>query len=215
MSANSTGKQTHAVPIIAIGASAGGLEAATALLKALPADMKSALVLILHLDPSHDSMMVALLARDTRLTVVLAADGMAVQPAHLYVIPPGVFLTVRGGVLRTAPPESGKPVRLPFDVFLRSLALEAPSPMGCIVLSGTGTDGSGGLADVRRAGGLILAQDPREAGHSGMPDSAIATGLVDHVLKIADMPAVLGALTSGLRGAPGRGRAPPPPPRAP
>jgi len=207
MSAKPTITNKRATPIIAIGASAGGLEACRALLKALPDDMQSALVLILHLDPSHDSMMVALLARDTRLKVVLAADGMALQPAHLYVIPPGVFLTVQHGVLHTAPPQAGKAVRLPFDVFLKSLAGEAAAPLACIVLSGTGTDGSGGLDAIRSAGGLILAQNPKEAGHPGMPESAIATGLVDHILKIEDMPAVLGPLMSGARGAAARGGA--------
>ena len=154
------GTPGHAVPVVAIGASAGGLEACRALLTAMPGDMQAAFVLVLHLDPSHDSMMVDLLARDTRLRVVLAADGMALRPAHLYVIPPGVFLTVANGRLHTAPPERGKAVRLPFDVLLQSLAREAPSALACIVLSGTGTDGSGGLRAVREAGGLILAQDP-------------------------------------------------------
>jgi two-component system CheB/CheR fusion protein len=186
------------LPIVAIGASAGGLEACRALLKAMPGDMQAAFVLVLHLDPSHDSMMVDLLARDTALSVVLAAEGMALRPAHLYVIPPGVFLTVENGVLHTPAPERGKAVRLPFDVLLQSLAREASSPLACIVLSGTGTDGSGGLRAIHDAGGLILAQDPKEAGYSGMPDSAIATGLVDHVLGIADMPAVLGQLTAGV-----------------
>lgn len=186
-------------PVIAIGASAGGLEACSALLKVLPGDMQSALVLILHLDPSHDSMMVALLTRDTALRVVLAADGMPLQPGHLYVIPPGVFLTVAQGVMHTSPPSSGKSVRMPFDVLLRSLAKDAPASLACIVLSGTGTDGSGGLRAIRGAGGLILAQDPAEATYSGMPDSAIATGLVDHVLRIADMPPVLEKLTTDAR----------------
>ena len=186
-----------ALPIVAIGASAGGLEACRALLKAMPGDMQAAFVLVLHLDPSHDSMMVDLLARDTALKVVLAAEGMPLRPAHLYVIPPGAFLTVENGVLHTPAPERGKAVRLPFDVLLQSLAGEASSPLACIVLSGTGTDGSGGLRAIHDAGGLILAQDPKEAGYSGMPDSAIATGLVDHVLGIADMPAVLGQLTAG------------------
>ena len=195
--AQTTGR---AVPIIAIGASAGGLEACSALLKALPGDMQAAFILVLHLDPSHDSMMVDLLARDTGLTVVLAEDGMALRPAHIHVIPPGVFLTVARGVLHTAAPESGKAVRLPFDALLQSLAAEVASPLACIVLSGTGTDGSGGLGAIRRAGGLIIAQDPQEAGYSGMPDSAIATGLVDRVLRVAQMPAAL----AGRAGAPVR-----------
>ncbi len=197
MSARSAQTSGHAVPIVAIGASAGGLEACRALVKALPGDMQAAFLLVQHLDPSHDSMMVDLLARDTGLTVVLAEDGMPLRPAHLYVIPPGVFLTVTGGVLHTAAPQSAKAVRLPFDVLLQSLATAGPAPLACIVLSGTGTDGSGGLGAIRGAGGMIIAQDPQEASYSGMPDSAIATGLVDHVLRIADMPAVLAELAGG------------------
>ena len=197
MSANPTQSTGSAVPIVAIGASAGGLEACRALLKALPEDIQYAFVLILHLDPSHDSMMVELLARDTGLTVAPAAEGKALRPGHLYVIPPGVFLTVADGVLHTTAPESGKSVRLPFDVLLQSLAKSAQFPLACIVMSGTGTDGSGGLGAIRAAGGLILAQDPDEASHSGMPQSAIETGLVDYILRIKDMPAVLGQLANG------------------
>ena len=184
------------LPIIAIGASAGGLEACSALLKVLPERLQSALVLIMHLDPTHDSMMVTLLARDTSLTVVLAADGMVMRPGHLYVIPPGLFLTVARGVLHTQLPDSGKSVRLPFDVLLQSLAKDEASPLACVILSGTGTDGSAGLAAIHAAGGIILAQDPQEAAYTGMPESAIRTGFVDQILKINDMPAVLGKLTT-------------------
>ncbi|TVR12088.1 MAG: response regulator [Salinarimonadaceae bacterium] len=199
MRTNSDQTPDNAVPIVAIGASAGGLEACRALLKVMPGDIGAALVLVLHLDPSHDSMMVDLLARDSRLKVVLAADGMALQSGHLYVIPPGVFLTVAHGVLHTTAPETGKAVRLPFDVLLQSLAKDGRAPLVCVILSGTGTDGSGGLAAFRSAGGLVLAQDPDEAGYSGMPDSAIATGFVDKVLKIKDMPVVLGRLIARSR----------------
>jgi two-component system, chemotaxis family, CheB/CheR fusion protein len=189
-------------PVIAIGASAGGLEACSALLKVLPGDMQAALVLILHLDPSHDSMMVALLSRDTTLAVVLAEDGMALRPAHLFVIPPGVFLTVSNGLLRTATPQVGRAVRLPFDALLHSLAREAQGPTACLILSGTGADGSGGLGAFHRAGGLVIAQDPGEASYPGMPESAIATGLVDHVLPIGDMPGALATLASGAGAGP-------------
>ncbi|MCC6002547.1 MAG: response regulator [Pararhodobacter sp.] len=187
-------KNDQAVPIIAIGASAGGLEACRSLLEVLPDSTQAALILVLHLDPSHDSMMVALLSRDTGLKVVLAEDGMALRPGHLHVIPPGVFLTVSGRFLHINAPDSGKPVRLPFDVLLQSLARDRPSRLACIVLSGTGTDGSAALAAIRKAGGLILAQDPQQAGYSGMPESAIRTGCVDQVLRIEDMPAALGRL---------------------
>lgn len=197
MSGTTKAGSRKATPIIAIGASAGGLEACRALLNGLPDDIDAALVLILHLDPSHESMMVDLLARDTKLKVVLASDGMTLRPGHLYVIPPGVFLTVNRGVLHTAAPQSGTSVRLPFDALLQSLAKDAAQRIACVILSGTGTDGSGGLAAINAAGGVIIAQEPAEATYAGMPEKAVATGLVDHVLKIADMPAILGQVMSG------------------
>ncbi|WP_165375199.1 chemotaxis protein CheB [Roseovarius nitratireducens] len=179
--------------VIAIGASAGGLEACRALLKDMPGDTQAAFILILHLDPTHDSMMVDLLAAHTDLTVVQASEGMALRPGCLHVIPPGVFLTVKQRVLHLSEPDGGKAVRLPFDVLLRSLAKDAGAASGCIVLSGTGTDGSSGLAEIHAAGGLVIAQDPAEAGYSGMPESAIGTGVVAKILPICQMVAALAA----------------------
>ncbi|MGM0585105.1 MAG: chemotaxis protein CheB [Pseudomonadota bacterium] len=188
--------------VIAIGASAGGLEACRALLKNMPGDMPAAFILILHLDPTHDSMMVDLLAGHTGLEVVQASDGMALRPGCLYVIPPGVFLTVAQRVLHLSEPDGGKAVRLPFDVLLRSLARDAGASSACIVLSGTGMDGSSGIAEIHAAGGLVVAQDPEEAGYPGMPESAIGTGFVEQVLGAGDMvPALerfLGAAPTAL-----------------
>ncbi|KPQ16819.1 MAG: chemotaxis signal relay system bifunctional protein-glutamate methylesterase / methyltransferase Che [Rhodobacteraceae bacterium HLUCCO18] len=175
------------LPVVAIGASAGGLEACRALLREMPCDVPAAFVLILHLDPTHDSMMVDLLAAHTQLKVVQAAEGQTLKPGCLHVIPPGVFLTVADRTIHLSEPEGGKGVRLPFDVLLRSVAKDAAASSACIVLSGTGTDGTLGIADIRAAGGLVLAQDPNEAGYSGMPDSAIATGLVSDVLGTSQM----------------------------
>ncbi|MBJ2150827.1 CheR family methyltransferase [Paracoccus sp. IB05] len=181
-------------PVIAIGASAGGLEASRTLLKLLHPDLPAALILVLHLDPSHDSMMVGLLEPDMGLTVVEAVDAMPLCEGRVHVIPPGVFLTVEEGVLRLAPPAHGKPVRLPFDTLLRSLAHEANTQTTCIILSGTGTDGSIGIEALADSGAVVIAQDPHEAGYRGMPEAAIATGRVDHILKTAAMPAVIDAI---------------------
>ncbi|WP_209427880.1 CheR family methyltransferase [Pararhodobacter sp. SW119] len=181
----------NGLPVIAIGASAGGLEACRALLKNMPADAPAAFLLILHLDPSHDSMMVDLLARHTQLKVVQAAEGMALQQGVLHVIPPGVFMTVAGGTVHLEEPDAGKGVRLPFDVLLRSLAKDKGALSGCIVLSGTGTDGSAGAVEIDAAGGLVIAQDPAEAGHAGMPESAIGTGCAAEVLRAGEMVAAL------------------------
>ena len=178
-------------PIVAVGASAGGLEACRALFRGISGDAPASFVLILHLDPAHDSMMVDLLAPETGLTVVEAHDGMALRPGHLHVIPPGFFLSVSGNRLRLSVPEAGKGVRLPFDVVLGAIARDAGADAICIVLSGTGSDGTAGLARIHEAGGLVIAQDPSEAGYPGMPESAIASGLVDQILQVGQMPAAL------------------------
>lgn len=182
------------LPVIAIGASAGGLDASRALLRDIPGDVQAAFILILHLDPTHDSMMVDLLGRHTRLKVLQASEGAALQPGCLYVIPPGVFLTVAQRVIHLSEPEGGKAVRLPFDVLLRSLAKDAAASAAAIVLTGTGLDGSAGIVDIHAAGGLVMAQDPAEAAYAGMPECAIATGFVDRILPIGQMLAALAAL---------------------
>lgn len=178
-------------PVVAIGASAGGLEACRRLLAALPAEPTMAFLLVMHLDPTHDSMLAPLLAADTSLTVREAADGMALRPGLLCVIPPGVFMAVRGGVVRLSAPQARHGARLPFDFLLESLAADMGARAVCVVLSGAGGDGSAGLRAVSAAGGLVLAQDPAEAGFASMPESAIATGLVDRILTTAQMPAAL------------------------
>lgn len=179
------------LPVVAIGASAGGLETCRALLTTMPADAPAAFILILHLDPTHDSMMVDLLAQHTRLKVVQATDGMALKPGVVHVIPPGVFLTVKRRVLHLCKPEDGKSVRLPFDALLRSLSKDASGKSACVVLSGTGTDGSKGVAELHAAGGLIIAQNPAEASYPGMPDSAIGTGFVAQTLRTDQMATAL------------------------
>ncbi len=185
-------------PIVALGASAGGLEAIRKLLKLMPADTGCAFVLIQHLDPNHKSMMVDLLARDTQMPVVQAAHGMVVEPNCFYVIPPQKFLSVSDGALRLSQPENSHRVHLPFDFFLKSLAAEyGPRAVG-IVLSGTGADGSVGLACVDEGGGLVIAQDPHEAAYDGMPVNAIETGAVDKILPLDDIPAALADFSAGI-----------------
>ena len=192
------------MPVIAIGASAGGLEACRALLKDMPGDVPAAFILILHLDPTHDSLMVDLLSRHTRLKVVQATNGMRVQSGRIHVIPPNAFMTVADGVVHLAEPEAVKGVRFPFDVLLQSLAKDTTAVPAAIVLSGTGTDGTLGIAPLHAAGGLVIAQDANEAGYSGMPESAIATGLVDQTLLISQIGAAIVEFVdgSGSTGAP-------------
>src|SRR5271167_5170885 len=178
-------------PVVGLGASAGGLDAVRRLLAVLPAGTGMAFILIQHLDPTHASMMVDLLAGHTPLRVQQAADGMPIAREHVYLIPPGAYLSIRGGALRLSEPRERHGARLPFDFFLRSLAEELGHRSICVVLSGTGGDGSLGLKAVKENGGLVIAQDPDEAEFDGMPRSAIMTGAVDLVLPVAKIPEIL------------------------
>jgi two-component system CheB/CheR fusion protein len=186
-------------PVVGIGASAGGLEACRKLLSALPAGNGAAFILVQHLDPTHESMMVGLLASHTAMIVRQASEGMTIERDHLYVIPPGAYLSVEGGALRLSQPTAPHGARLPFDFLLHSLAREYGARAICVVLSGTGADGSLGLRAVKERGGLVIAQDPGEAGFDGMPRSAILTGAVDLVLPLAKIP---GALAKYARSTP-------------
>jgi len=179
--------------VVAIGASAGGLEACQRLVSGLSPDADMAFILVQHLDPTHPSMMVELLASHTRLTVVQAKDGAHLQRAHLYVIPPGSYLAVEDGAIRLSRPTAPHGARLPFDFLLQSLSLAPEPAVACIVLSGNGADGSLGLMAVKAQGGLVIAQTPEEAAYDGMPRSAIATGDVDLILSVDDMPEGLAA----------------------
>ena len=192
--------------VAGIGASAGGLEAARNFLGALPADIGMAFILVQHLDPTHESLMVELLADYTRLQVRLAGEGMLVEPGFVYVIPPGKSLAVTRGTLHLSHPLAAHGSRLPFDFLLQSLAQEYGARSICIVLSGTGADGSAGLLAVKGKGGLVIAQKPEEAEYGGMPRSAIATGRVDLVLPVGKIPA---ALVSHGQNLPGAGEPPP------
>jgi two-component system, chemotaxis family, CheB/CheR fusion protein len=178
--------------IVGIGASAGGLDACRSFLDALPADCGMAFILVQHLDPTHESMMVDLLAGHTSMTVLQATDGMPIKRNHLYVIPPGTYLSVGHGALHLSQPHARHGARLPFDFLLNSLALDCGSRAIAVILSGTGADGSVGLKAVGENGGLVIAQDPDEAGHDGMPRNAISTGLVDQVLPVGKMRGALG-----------------------
>lgn len=178
-------------PVVGIGASAGGLDAFKGFFAAMPADSGLAFVLIPHLDPKHESLMVELLTRCTTMQVVEAADGMAVEANHVYVIPPNKYLTMSDGTLRlTGPVERGGP-QTSIDLFFRSLANDKQEKAVCIILSGTGSHGSLGLKAVKAAGGMAMVQDPKTAESRGMPESAIATGQVDYVLPVGKMPEAL------------------------
>ncbi|GLR66889.1 hypothetical protein GCM10010909_15690 [Acidocella aquatica] len=174
-----------------IGASAGGLEPISKFLDAMPADSGAVFIVIQHLDPAGKSLLPELLARHTRMQVQLASEGAALLPNQVYVIPPGVFLSLVSDKFHMVDAPSGAGARLPVDVFLRSLAANCRNRGIGIILSGTGTDGSQGLKLLKEAGGLTLVQEPSEAQHDGMPQQAILMASPDHVMPVADMPRAL------------------------
>ncbi|MGH8146694.1 MAG: chemotaxis protein CheB [Rhodanobacteraceae bacterium] len=178
-------------PVVGIGASAGGLKAAQTLLENTPIDTGMAFVLVFHLDPKHKSEAAALLQRHTRMPVAQVEGRTRIEPNHVYVIPPNHGLSlVDGGLVLTAPKRAdGRPTVI--DHFFRTLAEHAGEHAIGIVLSGTGSEGSQGLKAIKEAGGLAVVQDETEADYSGMPHSAIATGLIDFVLPVAEIPAKL------------------------
>ena len=177
--------------VVGIGASAGGLEACRALIDALPPQCNTAFILIQHLAPGHESMMVELLKGRSTVTVEEAKEGALISPSHFYIIPPGTYLSVERGTLHLTRPPARGGARLPFDFFLHSLAAAYGDRAVCVVLSGTGGDGSLGLETVRKNRGFVIAQDPDEAGYDGMPRSAISTGAVDIVLPVREIPAAI------------------------
>jgi two-component system, chemotaxis family, CheB/CheR fusion protein len=177
--------------LVAIGASAGGLEACQHFLDGMRAGQGLAFILIQHLDPTHPSLLVDLLASHTTMTVVQAEDGALIGADHLYVIPPGTYLSVKSGRLQLSEPDARHGARLPLDFLLHSVAGAYGPRAQALILSGTGADGSLGLVSIKDQGGYVIAQEPMEAGSDGMPLSAIATGRVDRVLRLADIPAAL------------------------
>ena len=184
-------------PVVGIGASAGGLEAFTKLFNALPADSGMAFILIQHLDPTHESMMVALLGTHTSMKVLQATDGMMVERNHVYVIPPRVYLSIQNGALHLSSPRERHGARMPLDFFLFSLAEQCGARAVCAILSGTGADGSRGLKAVKEKGGLVIVQDPDGAAFDGMPRSAIKTGGVDLILPVEKIPGALKKFAKG------------------
>jgi len=188
--AESPPQRPGAFPVVGIGASAGGLAAIEEFLSAIAAgdSLGMAFVIVQHLDPDHKSLLLDLVRRYTQIEVSWAEDGMEVRPGCAYVMPPNKDITLEGGRLRIVDPVAPRGQRLPIDYFFRSLADDQHERAVCIVLSGTGSDGTLGVRAVKGEGGMAIAQSPESAGYDGMPRSAIATGLVDYVLAPAAMP---------------------------
>lgn len=177
--------------VVGLGASAGGLEPLEKFFGAVPTDSGMAYVVIQHLSPDFKSMMDEILARVTPMSIVRVTDPVEIAANTVYIMPPRKEIVLQGRQLltRDKPPE--QQLNLPINTFFRSLARERGPRSIAIVLSGTGTDGSAGIQEVQKAGGLVLAQDLENARFDGMPKSAIHTGCVDASLVPEEMPSFL------------------------
>ncbi len=173
-------KNYREVPIVGIGASAGGLEAITSLLEHLEANTGLVFVIVQHLATGQESMLPSILARSTKMPVFTVKDEMPVEPNCVYVIPPGKTLTYSRGHLKLIP--RGASIK-PIDAFFCSIAEQLKTQAMGIVLSGTGTDGTEGLKEIKNEGGITFAQDPKTSQYSGMPQSAISSEAVDFILS--------------------------------
>ncbi len=186
-------QSTAGFPVVGIGASAGGLAAFEAFFSGMPADKDPgmAFVLVQHLAPDHKSILAELVRRYTRMQVFEVEDGMVVQPNCAYIIPPNRDMALLNGALHLLEPKSSRGMRLPIDYFFRSLAQDQHERAICIVLSGSGSDGTQGLRAIKGEGGMAMVQAPEFAEYDSMPRNAIATGLVDYVLPGEEMAAHL------------------------
>lgn len=179
--------------VVAVGASAGGLNAFIDLLSAIPGKTGLAFVLVQHLDPHHESMLADILTRSAAIPVQQVTEGMRIEPDHVYVIPPDCEMTMAGGTLRLAPRTSAVPHR-PLDNFFRSLADDQKSRAIGVVLSGSDADGSAGLQAIRDAGGITFAQDAESAKFDTMPRAAAAAAdlilapreIARHLIRVAE-----------------------------
>ncbi|HEU4460037.1 MAG TPA: chemotaxis protein CheB [Methylibium sp.] len=180
-------------PIVGIGASAGGLAAFESFFAAMPPDHDTgmAFVLVQHLSPDHKSVLVDIVGRYARMPVEEAKDGLAVRRGCVYIIPPNRQLRLEAGKLWLSEHADDRKPRLTIDHFFQSLAQSQGEFAICIVMSGTGTDGTLGLREIKGVGGMAIVQSPGSSEYDGMPRSAIATGMADYVLAPAEMPAQL------------------------
>ena len=185
--------------VAGIGASAGGLEAFSALLEKLPADTGMAFVFLQHLDPHYPSLLTHLLSVKTAMSVTEVTDGVRVAPDRVYVIPPGADMTLKGGRLRLTPREEKAARHLPIDAFLRSLAVDLGERAIGVILSGAASDGARGLAAIKSEGGVTFAQEPASADYPSMPAAAIATRACDFVLPPHEIALELARLGADTR----------------
>ncbi|WP_441000827.1 CheR family methyltransferase [Fodinibius sp. SL11] len=192
-------QQDDELLVVGLGASAGGLEALESFFDAMPENPGMAFVVIVHLSPDHKSSMAELLQEHTSMPVTQVSKKTRMGSNHIYIIPPGQLLTLEDRDLILSEADKKEKKLTTIDLFFRSLGTARNSYSACIILSGTGSDGSTGLKTIKEYGGIVLCQDPEQANYDGMPRSALQTGLVDFVLSAREMPAKLIEYKDGLK----------------
>ena len=179
--------EIHQLPVVGIGASAGGLDAFRQLLSHLSVDTGMAFVLVQHLDPNQKSLLSEILSRETSMPVVEVLNGMRVEPNCVYVIPPNTKMVISQGLLNLTTRDKNRGAAMPIDTFFLSLAEDRGSKAIAVVLSGGESDGARGLETVKESGGITFAQCEASAKVGSMPNTAIATGQVDFILPPSEI----------------------------
>lgn len=180
-------EESNAFPIVGVGASAGGLEAFTVMVKHLPEKTGMAFVLVQHLDPSHSSALTEILSRTAKMPVVEVTDGMTVIPNRIHVMPANTTMILQDGEFRLSARLMVRGQHLPIDYFFQSLAEECGDQAIGVILSGTASDGTEGCRAIKAAGGITFAQDEASAKFASMPHSATGAGLIDFVMPPRDI----------------------------
>jgi two-component system CheB/CheR fusion protein len=198
MSRDPETRQLLPFPVVGVGASAGGLSALLGLLDHLPPDCQFAFIVVLHLPPKDAESVLPILERATSMPVVKLTEPVDLLPNHLYLVPSRHCVMLEGGRLQTAPVEHPA-AETSIDRFFRTLADACQSRAIGLVLSGTGNDGAAGLAHIREQGGVTIAQAPEDADHAAMPRAAIASGFVDFILPVTEIPDRLSVLWDNAR----------------
>lgn len=184
--------------IVGLGASAGGIQALQEFFKCAPLKSGMAYVVILHLSPDHESRLAQVLQTVTKMPVVQVNEKVKIEPDNVYVVPPNQHLTMEDGYLVVSPNTQEGERRAPIDIFFRTLADEHSTKAIGVILSGTGANGSMGIKRIKERDGVVFVQNPREAQFNEMPRNAIATGLVDEVLNVSEIPAKILAYKNSL-----------------
>lgn len=184
--------------VVAIGASAGGLKALMEVLSRLPADLPASVLVVQHLDPRHRSLLVELLQRRSKIRIQEAENDEPIERSVVYIAPPDRHLLLTDGRMYLASTAFVHFSRPSIDLLFESVAASVDSRAIGVILTGSGTDGTTGIKAIKEQGGTTIAQDPDTAEHNSMPHSAVATGMVDFILPLADIaPAIITLITKG------------------